>query len=304
MAVRFDTATDKISVTSSIADISAGLTLTGWVYVSVDTNANATFARLWAAGGATTSATFATDVDGLAGPAYFTGGGSVVATTGLAVGAWRKVAFTRSGTTGHVYVATVGGATEHVSGTVGGATGPTGLTLGGRSPTDDTESFNGRLAYVRVWTSQHSQAQVEAEWASTTPVVTSGLWADWPLATAADLTDHSGNGRDLTAGSTSVTTEDGPPLAGEVTGVLVANLGTLSASTTGTRVVTGVTLASLGGLVATTTGARTVVGTGVASLGQLVATIVVPGALPVERIHVAGREPRRAVSGREPRRVL
>jgi hypothetical protein len=130
----------------------------------------------------------------------------------MAVGAWRRIAISCSGTTGKAYVATPTGTTEAASGTVS-TSQPTGITLGGRSPGDSSEYFNGRLRYVRVWSTQLTQAQIEAEWASPTPVVTANLWADWRLADASDLADHSGNGRDLVAGSTAVSTEDDPPFA-------------------------------------------------------------------------------------------
>lgn len=304
MSVRFDAATDRISITTALPNPADGITLTAWAYVSVNTGTNATLARLWTDAGATTSVTFATDSDGLSGPGYFTGGGSVVATTNFVVGSWRKVAFTRSSTTGHVYVATVGGVTEHVSGTVGGAANPAGLTLGGRSPVDGSEFFNGRLAYVRVWSGQLDQTQVEAEWASTSPVVASGIWADWPLTVATDLTDHSGNGRDLIAGSTSVTTEDDPPLTANVTGVATAALGTSTSTVLGVRDVVAVGLASLDGLMTTVIGTRTVIAGALASLGGLTTTVVVPGALPSTRLRVTGREPPRRLSGREPRRTV
>lgn len=323
MSTRFDAASDRISITTALPNPADGITLTAWAYVSVNTGTNATLARLWTDAGATTSVTFATDADGLSGPGYFTGGGSVVATTDLAVAAWRKVAFTRLGTTAHVYVATVGGVTEDASGTVGGAANPTGLTLGGRSPGDASESYNGRLAYVRVWTGALSQAQVEAEWASTTPVVTSGIWADWPLTDATDLTDHSGNGRNLTAGTTAVTTEADPPLAANVTGTALATLGGV-ATATGVREVTATVTGALGGLQATVAGTRdvrataalavastaTVTGTrgtfGAASgtLGGLHATIILAGPLPSTRLRVAGREPATRVAGREPREAI
>jgi hypothetical protein len=217
VAVRFDAASDRVSYTAS--NPPATFTVVMWAYNAVDQNTNATFARLHASSGATTVATFATDSDGTSGPGYFTGGGSIVQATGCPVGAWRKLAFSRTGSSGAAYVAAVGGGTEVDTGTVSSGT-PDGLTLAGRSAGDNTEWFNGRLAYVRVWSVVLSQAEIEAEWASTTPVRTSGLWADWPLTVHTDLTDHSGNGRNLVAGTTSTTTEDGPPIsAGATLGV-------------------------------------------------------------------------------------
>lgn len=262
MSTRFDAASDRISFAGAMFAVGSGFTATAWAYVSVDTNDSATFARLHASSGGSTVVTWATDSDGLAGPNYFTGGGSVTNATNMAVGAWRKIAISCSGTTGKSYVNINDGSTptEADSGTVGVGT-PDGITLGGRAPADSSEFFNGRLAYFRIWTAELTQVQIEAEWASATPVVTSGLWADWPLTDSTDLTDHSGNGRNLSAGSTAVSTEADPPLGGSVTGSAAAAFGGLTGAASGVRTVSGATAGSFGGLTGTATGTRQVNGT-------------------------------------------
>lgn len=266
MSIRFDAVSDRITYAgSNPPDPSGGFTLTAWAMIRIDSNLNATFARTHVVAGDSTSFNGATSSDGTGGPNYFTAGGTVTATTNFVVDSWRKIAFTCSSTTGHVYVAAVGGATEHVSGTVGGAATPTGITLGGRSAASTDEGLDGRLAYVRVWSTALSQAQIEAEWASTTPVVTSGLWADWPLTVHTDLTDHSGNGRNLVAGSTSTTTEADPPVA--TLGVGTGLLGGLTGAATGVRTVLGTAASNLGSLSGAGSAARTVLGTAGASLG-------------------------------------
>jgi hypothetical protein len=268
MSTRFDAASDRISFAGTMFAVGSGFTITAWAWVSVDTDANSTFARLHASSGGSTIATWATGSDGLSGPNYFTGGGSVSNATNMAVGAWRKIAISCSGTTGKSYVNTIGGTTEVDSGTVGVGT-PDGITLGGRSSSDSSEPFNGRLAYVRVWTTELTQVQIEAEWASATPVITSGLWASWPLTDSTDLTDHSGNGRNLTAGTTAVSTEADPPLSGSVTGTAAGAFGALTGTASGVRKVVGTATASLGGLAGTASGARKVVGTAASSGGAL-----------------------------------
>lgn len=223
MSVRFDAATDRISYTATNPPSTTAFTITAWAMVVTDTDSNATIARLHASTGGSTIATWATGSDGLSGPNYFTTSGSISNATNFAAGSWRKVAICATGTSGKSYVATVGGGTEVDSGTI--ATGqPTGITLGGRAVGDGTEWFNGRLAYVRVWSVELTQSEIEAEWASATPVKTANLWADWPLTVHTDLTDHSGNGRNLTAGSTAVTTEADPPVSSGTTGVLAASI--------------------------------------------------------------------------------
>ena len=271
MSTRFDAASDRISFAGSMFAVGSGFTITAWAWVSVDTDANATFARLHASSGGSTIATWATGSDGLSGPNYFTGGGSVSNSTNMAVGAWRKIAISCSGTTGKSYVNTVGGTTEVDSGTVGVGT-PDGITLGGRAPADSSEPFNGRLAHVRIWTAELSQSEIEAEWASSTPVRTSGLWASWPLTDSTDLTDHSGNGRNLTAGTTAVSTEADPPLSGSVTGTATASFGALTAAANGTPKVLGTATGAFGGLTAAANGTPKVNGAAAFSGGSLTAT--------------------------------
>jgi hypothetical protein len=268
MSTRFDAASDRISFAGTMFAVGSGFTMTAWAYVSVDTNANQTFARLHASSGGSTIATWATGSDGLSGPNYFTGSGTVTNATNMAVGEWRKIAISCSGTTGKSYVATDGGVTETDSGTVGVGT-PDGITLGGRAPADSSESFNGRLAYVRVWTAELTQTQIEAEWASATPVITASLWADWPLTDSTDLTDHSGNSRNLSAGTTAVSTEADPPLAGTVDGTATAAFGALTGTASGVRTVLGTSTAALGGLAGTASGTPTVNGVAAFSGGAL-----------------------------------
>lgn len=262
MAVRFDAATDRISLAATIPDPSAGFTLLGWAYVSVDRDDFSTMARVHASSGASTTVTFATGSEGLGGPGYFTGGGSVTNATGFTVGAWRKVAISCTGTTGRCYVATDGGSTEADSGTVGGAASPTGITLGGRSPVDGAEWFNGRLAYWRLYSAELTQAEIETEWASATPVRTSNLWADWPLEVHTDLTDHSGNGRNLSAGSTATTTEDGPPVSSAITGTGAVTAPAATVSGAGGVVAAGTGSATAPSATLTGTGSALVAGTG------------------------------------------
>lgn len=208
MAAQFGQTSDRVSRSDSVPSPSAGFTVLGWARIDTDTNAPATLARIWTAGLGTV-ATFATSTDGTGGPNYFTAGGSITSTIDFVVGQWRRVAITCTGTTGKVYAATPTGSTQVVSGTVSTGT-PGGITLGGRDTSDATESLLGTLAYWRVFASELTQAQIEAEWAS--PVAVLSAWADWPLGS--DLNDISGNARHLSAGTTPVDWVTGPDLPG------------------------------------------------------------------------------------------
>jgi len=216
MACRFDAASDRISYLGATPppDTATAFGFTCWAYLSVDLNDFSTILRLHAASGGTTRLTVATGTSGET-PCLFTPGntGGVISPMALVVGQWRAIGVSTSGTTGTIYVASADLATvQSASGTVSGGATPTGFTFGGRSSSDATEWFNGRVAYPRLWSATLTQAEMLTEWASTTPVRSSGLWSAYALSGVGDLADVSGNARDLTAGSTAVTTEPGPPI--------------------------------------------------------------------------------------------
>jgi hypothetical protein len=211
VAVRSDAATDRVSYTASNPPdpASGGFTVLMWAYLSVDRDDFSTLYRMYTSAGSGRGQ-LATAVDGTT-TAFFAGG-ELTSPHALTVGAWSRVALTIDGATATLYAAPSAGAVEVTAGPSSGTSAPNQITLGGISVGSAAEWWNGRLANVRVWAAALSQAELSAEWSSPTPVRTSGLWADWPLSTHTDLTDHSGNGRDLVAGATATTTEDGPPV--------------------------------------------------------------------------------------------
>lgn len=213
MSIRFDAAADRLTYTGSPPVPASGLTITGWVKVQVDRNDWSTWIRLYDSGFSTV-ANAATDSDGLQGNSYFTAGGSVLNGQTLSVGTWAAVAIAHNvGTTGKSYVR-LSGVTTASSGTVSSGT-PAGLCIGGRDSTDANEWFNGEIAQIRIWSSELSQAQIEAEWASSTPVISSGLYANWPLTNATDLTDTVASRVLTTPNGTGQTTgTDDPPNSG------------------------------------------------------------------------------------------
>lgn len=212
-AVRFDAATDQLALAAAPTS-SATITVTAWVR-NIESVGNGTFCRLRAAA---TIASFTASSGGTNGPQLATTGGTAgphVETGGaLPVNAWRRVAFTINGTgAGNcvVYWGDDNPASSALTNTGSVATGaPTALAVGGRGGGDTTERWGGDIAYMRTWEAVLTQAQIQTEWASRTPVVTTNLWADWTLQGATDLADHSGNARNLSAGSTAVTTVAGP----------------------------------------------------------------------------------------------
>lgn len=272
MAVRFDAASDRVTWTGTAPTPSSGFTVTFWAYVSVDRDDFSTMLRLHASSGATTNLNVAMDSGGVL-PCVFTAGGTATGPQALTVASWARVAVSVNGTACTIYVALgTAGATQSQSGSVGAnaAVSPnSGYTLAGRAASDSSEWFNGRLAYMRLWSTVLTQAEIEAEWASTTPVRTSLLFAAYPMPDASDLLDHSGNSRHLTAGSTAVTTEDGPALTTVVTATVVSTLPPLTASTSGSLSTAGLLAAALPPLAVSISGALSAAGSVSADLPAL-----------------------------------
>ncbi|HET9144161.1 hypothetical protein [Actinophytocola sp.] len=211
-AGRFDAASDRVSYTGATPppDTATGISFTCWASLAVDLNDNSSLWRLWSSVFGT-RVNMATATNGET-PALFSAGntGGVVAPLSLVVDTWRAVGCAISGTTGTIRIAPADlSAALSASGTVSGGATAAGFTLGGRDTGDSTEWFNGRIAYPRVWAGLLDGAEMLTEWASLTPVRGSGLWGAWELPSLADV---SGNGRNLTAGTTPLTAEAGPPI--------------------------------------------------------------------------------------------
>lgn len=212
-AGRFDAATDRVSYTGGTAppDTATGVSFTCWAYLSVDRNDFSALWRLWSAAMGT-RVNLATGGSGET-PCLFSPGntGGVVAPSPLVVGAWRALGCTVTGTAGVIRIAPPDlSAAQSASGAVSGGATAAGFTLGGRDTGDSSEWFNGRIAYPRLWAGALDSAEMLTEWSSLTPIRSSGLWGAWELPS---LLDVSGNGRHLTAGSTALSTEGGPPIA-------------------------------------------------------------------------------------------
>jgi hypothetical protein len=272
-SVRFDAPTDQVYINTTLpAPTAAGLTILGWWRVRVDTNDFATYYRTSGSGGSGTIHTVASFNTGL-GVSLFTTDGEVAGVYANAVDEWVAIAVVDPGTaTTAVYVRPAGGSTLTASGHTGTGT-PGHLSIGGRGASDPNETLNGAAAHVRVFADALTQAEIEAEWASPTAVLTA--WADWPLISADDLTDHSGNGRDLTPGTTPLTSETGPPLDYVlVPGSASIALGAPTLTAIGTRVVAGPAAVALGALSVTTVAERAVTGAASLSLGPMSVTAV------------------------------
>lgn len=284
MSQRSDQASDRVSYTASPPPSPAtAFTAVFWARLRVDRDDFSTMMRLHSAAGGSTTVNLSSGSSGVT-PVVVSPGntGGIIGADALAVDTWRMLAVTVAGTgatDGKIYTRSIGGSTNVVTGQVSGGAIPDGLTLFGRSAGDASEWFNGGLAYVRVWSAVLSQAEIEAEWASASIVRTSGVWANWPMLT--DISDVSGNGRHLVGGTTALSTEDDPPLAGAGTGTAVAAFGALGATAGGVRAVRGSAAGAFGALAGAAAGARTVRGAAVSMFGALGGTAIGLGALTV-----------------------
>lgn len=210
MSIRFDASNDHPSYTaSSPPSPAAGITVAGWVYISTDRNDWSTICRFHAATGGSTTEVIGFDSTGTA-PRVFSANGTV-AGDDCTVAKWYYLGFTQNGTVAKLYQGDESTAATETSGTVTPGAAPTGFTFGGRSDGDLTEWLNGRLAYWRIWNTVLTLSELNAERVATSPVKTTNLWANYPLLSASDLTDHA-NGRNLVANTGTITTESDPSL--------------------------------------------------------------------------------------------
>lgn len=206
MAIRFDTADDRVYIIATLPDPTiTGLTVLGWWRVRVSLGDFSAYYRTSAEG--STVNTVATGGTGL-GVNIFTPSGEITDTYANAVDEWIGMAVVDDGSgTVTQFVLPAGGAVTSNSGTITTGT-PDQLCLAARSDSDDTEWFNGAAAYVRVFADALTQPELEAEWGSPTAVLSA--WADWPLVDG--IADISGAGRHLTAVTGTPTFEAGPDL--------------------------------------------------------------------------------------------
>lgn len=229
-AARFDAATDRVSYVPGPGNPPDAFTITMWVYLVVDSGSDTSLYRRYTSGG-TARGQIGTDVGSGTALAWFPPG--LLFNHSMVVGQWTRLAVTVSGATAVTYAGQgAAGTLTTNTGSAGTVAGANQVTLAAISVGNGGQPANVRLAHVRTFAGL-TQAQIEAEWASATPVNTGGLWSAWPLS--ADLLDTSGNARHLAAGSTAVTfTEDGPPI-----GSAPVFSGTISLAATADLAVTG-----------------------------------------------------------------
>jgi len=203
MAVRFDLETDAYERALSLPGTT--YTYTCWFYISayrsfwsgiIDVGSGAPFWQYFGIDASNTNIIFAWN------------GATHINVAPSASGVWFRGAVVRSGTALTAYAGQVQNALSDSNG------GITGLTPGklsiGRS-VNNGEWFNGRVAAFKMWDAALTLAEIENELAQYQPRRTTNLLRFHPFINT-ELTDYSGGGYNLTAGSTSTAIEDGPPI--------------------------------------------------------------------------------------------
>jgi hypothetical protein len=210
MSIRFDASNDHPSYTAtSPPSPVAGITVAGWVYINVDRNDWSTICRFHSSSGGSTNEVIGFDGSGNT-PQVFSASGSVVGAA-CTIAKWYYLGFTQTGTAAKFYQGDETTAATEQVGTVTPGTAPTGFTFGGRSTGDLDEWLNGRMTKWRIWNTVLTLAELNAERTATAPVKSTGLWANYPMATATDLADTVA-GRNLVANTGTLTTEGDPTL--------------------------------------------------------------------------------------------
>lgn len=208
MAIQFNVPGDRVYLAATLpAPGSTGLTILGWWRMKTAASFE-TYYRTSTTAGASTIHTVgntssARDVN------VYTTAGDITTGAVAAADQWMAIAVTDNGAGVSLFTRPQGASTTFMSGSVGSGT-PAHFCIGGRDATNINETLNGNAAYVRVYSAALTQTQIETEWASTTPVRTSGLWADYPFIS--NIQDASGNSRHLTTVSGTPTFETGPTL--------------------------------------------------------------------------------------------
>ncbi len=203
MAIRFDAAADYLYRLTDPPSANS-VTVTGWLYISTDTNAVAVLMVQGNAGGTVYQA-MVLDSTGTT-LQIVTNNGSSTGTTSLSVGTWYHIAYTRDGANHTIYL---NGEVE-VTRSDNISLTPYSFLLGGNG----TNTFNGRLSYFKVWDGVLTQDEIRNEINSIRPVRRLNLHAWYPMFPGATerLLDYSGNGRDMAELGTL--TEEAPPPVG------------------------------------------------------------------------------------------
>lgn len=276
MSARFSEANDRVTFPSAVPD--PPFTISGWYYpVSTVVDFNSLWRRY---NGGSGRGQLGTDSDGTTLKWY---AADVSLGHQLTPGQWHRLAVKVVGTTVTTYAGGESGPLTVASGSAGTVATALAMTLGGVSAGNGSQRFDGRMRNVRYHSLGLTEAELEAEWDSEHAVIP--CWAEWDLATGIDLADHSGNGRDLTAGATALTTEADPPFGsgpaiveGTASGVAGGTSGAVSGTCVVESALAGVAGGSSGSVAAMAVVEATVSGAAGGASGLASGTSVVVAA--------------------------
>jgi hypothetical protein len=204
MAVRFSANTQYLKRTATLPSNGANHSVCMWVKRKVDTG---TFATCWYAHvttGAQLESWLETETGG---DQLFMfelpGTESDLAGPTLTIDTWFFIGYQRTNTSRSLYYGTEAGGTLTKVTNTDSRTVTNAFSDIWIAQDIYTEGFNGEIAYVRFWSTNLSDAEMDAEWRSVGAVKTASLYGDWRLATAATAaTDSSGNANSMTVNGT------------------------------------------------------------------------------------------------------
>ncbi|WP_113699192.1 LamG-like jellyroll fold domain-containing protein [Nonomuraea lactucae] len=213
MAVRFSADGEDYSRTISLGTVTA-FSIACWVKLSTDRNTNVTVWELTdgldedyamlRTGADGTSVSFQQVDDGFGDP--------LRGTRNLTVGTWYYVAVAVNGANGVMLTRSLTDTSFTVSTWSNGTAGGTVQDIFRLGESDVSgEWLDGCLAAFKHWTTNLSQAELEAEFGFYQPRRTANLRAWYPF-TRNETTDYSGNGQTLSGGA-NTSTEDGPGIS-------------------------------------------------------------------------------------------
>lgn len=212
MAVRFDASGDYLGSTTNLLDYNSNYTVMGWVYISTDTNADATVFNLF--GNTSNYDYIAMDVDGVTLDTYVVVGGAFTQSTGttLSTGTWYHIAAVRSSTT--LLTVYLNGVSDQTNTRDVTSRSAISAYTVGHWDVSFPLRFDGRVHSIKYWDTDLTAAEVQNEMYVISPrtkISNLNRWTPcWPGATER-LQDYSPNRTNWTANGT-LTDEDPPPV--------------------------------------------------------------------------------------------
>lgn len=217
MAVRFDAVADRLLRTTDLLDYNATYTWMAWIYLVSDLNAISTFYE-FNTNDTSNGDVLRTPTDGTTLRLNVINAGAPTSADGtnLSVATWYHLAMVReSATSCKVYLNGVLDITNTRD--ITGRTAATRMEHGARLSTNTNRS-DSRVAAIKAWSTNLTQAEIQNEIYTIRPQKTASLYGFWPCFPGATerLKDYSGNGRNWTEAGT-LTDEDPPAVSwGEV----------------------------------------------------------------------------------------